>query len=430
MKSISCAFLILLSLPLHSQTKTFIREYTYSAGEADSKITSRAIALDQVKRILLEEIGIYLHSEMKTVKEEKNDVFNELTTQQIQSITAGITETKIVNEKWNGEQYYIKASIAVNPDEVNKNISRIGADQNKLKELMEVKQKADDAYAEIERLREELLSTKSVNERLAKEKQYVITSNNLSATDWYQKGYNAYELKELDNAFLYFQKAIELNPKYDFAYNALGILHYDKGYYDKAISLYEKALELNPKLEITYINLGNAYFIKNDIVKAIVQYEKSIKLNPNYAESYFGLGTTSVQKGDNDEAISFFEKAIELNPNFYSAYLHLGYTYYSKRDIDKAIIIFKKAIEISPKSDGAYNNLGILYFEKGYVDEAISLYEKAIECNPKNDRAYHNLGNAYFKNGNLKKQIENYTMAAQLGNQESQKWLNDNGYTW
>ena len=37
--------------------ETYIREYTYKASEADSKLTSRTIALDQVKTILLQEIG-------------------------------------------------------------------------------------------------------------------------------------------------------------------------------------------------------------------------------------------------------------------------------------------------------------------------------------------------------------------------------------
>jgi hypothetical protein len=38
-----------------AQEKTFIREYTYAASDLDSKISSRTIALEQVKRLVLEE---------------------------------------------------------------------------------------------------------------------------------------------------------------------------------------------------------------------------------------------------------------------------------------------------------------------------------------------------------------------------------------
>jgi hypothetical protein len=51
--------LFLSGLSVSVYAKTFEREYTYRASEADSKITSRAIALNQVKTALLEEIGVY-----------------------------------------------------------------------------------------------------------------------------------------------------------------------------------------------------------------------------------------------------------------------------------------------------------------------------------------------------------------------------------
>ena len=44
------------------EVKTFIKEYTYQASENDSKVSCRAIALEQVKRLLLEELASYLES--------------------------------------------------------------------------------------------------------------------------------------------------------------------------------------------------------------------------------------------------------------------------------------------------------------------------------------------------------------------------------
>jgi|GEM_PF-4597238 hypothetical protein len=43
--------------PTHAELKTFIKEYTYQASEADSKQTCRTLALEQVKRLLLEKTG-------------------------------------------------------------------------------------------------------------------------------------------------------------------------------------------------------------------------------------------------------------------------------------------------------------------------------------------------------------------------------------
>ena len=54
---------LLLSSIASAETKTFIKEYTYMASDIDSKVSSRAIAMELVKRALLEQLGIYLISE-------------------------------------------------------------------------------------------------------------------------------------------------------------------------------------------------------------------------------------------------------------------------------------------------------------------------------------------------------------------------------
>ena len=242
---------------IFAETKTFIRDYTYNAGHADSKVTSRTIALEQVKRILLEEIGVYLQSEMTISKEEKNDVYNELTKQEIQSIISGITETKIIEENWDDEKFYIKVSIIVDPEELNKNIERIGHNKSKLKGLVDVKVKTDDALAEIERLNKELattteqidqlkdkITTTAKNEQLEKQKKYINSVNILSSADWFDKAYNS---KNIEDKIFNYEKAIEINPEFAEAYNYLGNAYSDIGDKPKQIEVYKKAAKLGDK---------------------------------------------------------------------------------------------------------------------------------------------------------------------------------------
>jgi len=96
----------------------FQREYRYEASEADSKLSSRAIALEQVKRLLLEEMGTYFISET----EVKN---SRLTKDQVRTFTAGIVSTTIISERWDGQIYFVKAMIEADPDEVIKHIDAL-----------------------------------------------------------------------------------------------------------------------------------------------------------------------------------------------------------------------------------------------------------------------------------------------------------------
>jgi hypothetical protein len=54
-----------------AETKTFIKEYTYHAGDEDSRNSSRTIALREVKRLLLEELGTYLESQTEVKNFQK-----------------------------------------------------------------------------------------------------------------------------------------------------------------------------------------------------------------------------------------------------------------------------------------------------------------------------------------------------------------------
>lgn len=109
----------------NAESRTFVREYYYQAGESDSKISSRTKALTEVKRLLLEEIGVYLESYINYSEEKTEDrISSQFLKKEIEQISAGITETSILEENWTGVEYYIKAEITVDPDDVIRQLNR------------------------------------------------------------------------------------------------------------------------------------------------------------------------------------------------------------------------------------------------------------------------------------------------------------------
>ena len=197
--------LLMLAGCLFATEKTFVREYTYQASNYDSKVTSRANALEQVKSILLEDIKIYIQNEIDVREWKELDVYQiesgEFANKRILAIMAGITEIKILEEKWTGVEYWIKAEIRFDLDDIKGKIDEVVKDKEKLKELEDVKKKADDALAEIERLKKELAESKSEADQLRLIKAYNKETDALSATDWFQKGYNAMRIKNTIRQF-------------------------------------------------------------------------------------------------------------------------------------------------------------------------------------------------------------------------------------
>jgi len=171
------AVFLLLPIQSFAATKVFEREYTYQASEADSKLTCRVIALEQVKRLLLEELGTYLES----ISEVKDGV---LTKDEIVTLTAGVVRTDIVSEHWDGKAYRLKARIKADPDHVIKAINSLREDRQKSKELAESQTRAKKYLKEIEQLKQELTNAKGA---ILKRKQieYGQAVRNLSAEDWF-----------------------------------------------------------------------------------------------------------------------------------------------------------------------------------------------------------------------------------------------------
>jgi len=106
------------------EQRDFIRDYTYRASDEDSKISSRNKASAALKSILLSEIGVHITSslEIKTQASLDNRVSTQID-EIITSYTAGAVSMVIIEEKWNGETFYIKGRIRIDPKSVAEGIS-------------------------------------------------------------------------------------------------------------------------------------------------------------------------------------------------------------------------------------------------------------------------------------------------------------------
>jgi len=285
---IATAFLLFIPSFTYAEIKTYEKEYTYQASELDSKASSRTVALEQVKRLLLEELGTYLES-MSEVKDSR------LTKDQIVMLTAGIVKTNIIDEEWDGKAYWIKVKMLADPDEVFKSIERTRENYQLSNELRIAKSKTDNALKQIERLKKEKKSSKSSNTKIAIKKKYDEQIKTLrSVEDWtadlseITKARIACYKKDYDQAILIYKKIILKNPTYVnadwiivFAYTGLADAYQKTSMYEEAISSLKKAEQADTKSEFSYVNyygLGSLYLFSERYTEAIDEFKKSLSL--------------------------------------------------------------------------------------------------------------------------------------------------------
>jgi tetratricopeptide (TPR) repeat protein len=302
-------FFLLDAVPAAAGEMTFEREYTYQAGEADSKLSCRAIALEQVKRLLLEELGTYLES-MTEVKNSR------LTKDQITTLTAGAVQARIIDEKWDGQTYRIRARIKADPDEVAKAVQGMKEDRQKRQGLEDARRRADEAMKEIQRLRAELEALKE-GTRPDTLKKYGEAVRELSAADWFQKAAGLVDSQKPQEAIEAFNKAIELDPKYGQAYNGRGFMHLILGDLQQALRDFTQSIQFDPRNPEPYNNRGIIHGRMGDMEKALQDHSRAVELGPGQWSYYQNRGLVYYEMGKIPEGMRDFTLAIDRNPGGY-----------------------------------------------------------------------------------------------------------------
>ena len=433
------SFLILFFIPnlTSAETKTFIKEYTYQASEADSKQTSRILALEQVKRLLLEELGTYIVS--KTVVKDF-----QLTSDQITVMAAGIVKTEIVNEEWDGKKYWLRAKISADPEKITDSIRTLANDPQKAQALTEeITTETIKIMVEMSKLREEIETTKSISEKKQKIKKYEklvskferLQKIETAKTEAMLSSVQAITTGNWGKVIDLYKKIIELDPRYFHAYSMISTAYIALQNPKEALNFASKAIKTFPKDGRSYNLQGQAFKIMGNYHAAINAHTKAIKFGNDEPRYYIDRGEIYTKLTQYKKAIDDFDVAINLDSlalsrlnqddqtkpmaddkyiaglrqsaeilkklELIEAYQLRGQTYGIIKNYTQAIIDWNKAIEIAPDSKfnaPSYYMRAAAYLGQSAcstIQQSINDVSKAIELDPKNPQYFCTRGN-YF----------------------------------
>ena len=207
------------------------------------------------------------------------------------------------------------------------------------------------------------------------------STNNLQAWGYAVKGYSLYErITEDDNAKAreLFERAVELDPEYAWAWTMIGFTYFIDGRYGwqrpreesaKKVNEYaQKALKLDDSIPDAHALFANTYLWRGELDEAIEILEKSISLAPNAAENHAILGMYYRFDGRFEDSIRMTEKAIRLHPYYPDWYLYnLEYDYYYLGQHEKAIVLAKKHLKLIESRGGTDKFWQHLILAQNYI---------------------------------------------------------------
>jgi tetratricopeptide (TPR) repeat protein len=145
-------------------------------------------------------------------------------------------------------------------------------------------------YYEIERYMMdncEALKEKIASNDKQNEKSY---SDNREAVALYTKGVDEAQKGNYKKAVENYEKAVEIDPEFAFAWDNMGLAFRKLEDYDKALAAYNKSLEIDPYGLMPLQNIAIVYRYKKEYDKAIEAYERLAAIDKTNPEVYFGIG--------------------------------------------------------------------------------------------------------------------------------------------
>ncbi|MCI0349318.1 MAG: tetratricopeptide repeat protein [Acidobacteriales bacterium] len=126
------------------------------------------------------------------------------------------------------------------------------------------------------------------------------------------KGIEAFNRGQLDDARKHFEEAIQKHPNYAVAYNFLGMTWVEQKDDQRGQQAFEKAIELNQYFADAYTNLAKLYFKQQKLELCEPLLEKSVAANPKNLEALTYLVQVELLAGKYEEAAANARRVHEL----------------------------------------------------------------------------------------------------------------------
>jgi uncharacterized protein (TIGR02145 family) len=349
-------FALFSAASLHAQKTNFVRDYTYQAGEADSKLTARANATNEMRSILLREVGQFLHSEITLMRNDTSEYFAE----KIKAVTAGIIEMKTLDEQWNGATYYIQAEMTVDPAEVHRRIEEILNDKQRTKEMEDARKRMLAAEAEVERLRKELAGSGNRNNQ-ALRAAYEYQTGILAANDYITRGNIALNYDWQEDALAEYDKACAQMPDNEATHLFMGEVYgkvKTREGYSRSLAHYDKACAQMPNNEATHLFMGEVYYnmkTSEGYSRAMACYDNYLKTKPDDGEILMLAGDVCrniagcAYKNYYHSAERRYKQMIMGDPRNFAAHIKLAELAFKQGGDGSRYVT--KAIEIDPNNE-------------------------------------------------------------------------------
>jgi len=194
------------------------------------------------------------------------------------------------------------------------------------------------------------------------------TTSSLEALKNYSMGIKIFDTKGEAPSIPFLKRAIELDPNFPMAHEALAIAYGNLGQQSLEAEYAAKAYELRDRgTELEKLRISRLYFAtRGEIDKEMQTYELLISNYPRDGNAHNNLGNTyAATFGQYDKAVAEFREGLRLAPDNVVIYENLGLAYVNLNRLDEAKATFDQAFAHKLDAGTLRLNMYLLAFLRG-----------------------------------------------------------------
>lgn len=189
--------------------------------------------------------------------------------------------------------------------------------------------------------------------------------------------------KEPDEAIKCFQRAVQLDEKFSYAYTLQGHEYVATDAYENALESFRLALLADPRHYNALYGIGMVYLKLGNFNRAEFHFRKAADINPINVILICCVGMMLEKLGKRDLALEQYKLACKIQPLSALALFKKAQLLFSLEHYNEALADFEYLVTITPDEASVHFLLGQLYKLARRNNEAIKQFTIALNLDPK-----------------------------------------------
>ncbi len=184
--------------------------------------------------------------------------------------------------------------------------------------------------------------------------------------------------------------------------------------HETALRFFNRAIQLDPQFSYAYTLSGHECVANEDFDQAKKMYQQAISTDERHYNAWWGLGNIALRQERFVQADQYFRRALDINPRSAVLHTYLGLSHMRNRQERAALDCFEAAERLDPKNPLNTFQKATVLASMGRLNDALNVLKELGDRVPREAPVHVLMGEVYGRLGRREEALKEFNLAADL----------------